>query len=318
MTSFRKCPSCRALLTEEQLASTGGTCPYCNEKVPVANKTSVAADDEFEDPYAPPIAETGHRLESLSVPPQLGGKIALAGVILVEQLPLFAALVLTVWIPGNLLLEMVEAAGPAGPNPPAALTAMTLRSLVEIFFSPIYAAGIVTALAARMAGERTSYGDAMRAGLHHWGRLFGAQLVARILITLGLLCFIVPGVFLGIRYMFVNEVVVLEGAGVVDSRWRSTMLTRGREWALFQAGAFSIGIVILTGLTIGATLQVTGIQELPAAAVAGQCLVYVVSAYSFCLVFLFYWEARQVESRRQEVLPAEEPQETMDNWPSAQ
>ena len=34
MRSYRECPSCRALLTEEQLATSGGTCPYCDHKLP--------------------------------------------------------------------------------------------------------------------------------------------------------------------------------------------------------------------------------------------------------------------------------------------
>ena len=48
------------------------------------------------------------------------------------------------------------------PNPADSLTALQLGNLVEIVFGPIYCGGVITALAARMAGEKTSYVEAMR------------------------------------------------------------------------------------------------------------------------------------------------------------
>ena len=101
MRSFRECPSCRALLTEEQLATSGGTCPYCDHRLPTNGGSSGGADRGPDNPYAPPLAVTGDQVESLTVPRGLGGKIAMAAVLLAEQLPLFAALVLTIWVPGR-------------------------------------------------------------------------------------------------------------------------------------------------------------------------------------------------------------------------
>ena len=78
--------------------------------------------------------------------------------LLFGQLPLFAALVLTIWVPGQLLIDMAVA---GNPNHADSLTALQLGNLVEIVFGPIYSAGVITALVARMAGEKTSYVEAM-------------------------------------------------------------------------------------------------------------------------------------------------------------
>ena len=75
------------------------------------------------------------------------------------------------------------------PNQADPWTILELGQLVEFVFGPIYAAGIITALAARMSGEDTSYLEAMCAGVHHWGRLFGARLVAGLFVFLGFLAF---------------------------------------------------------------------------------------------------------------------------------
>ena len=133
-----------------------------------------------------------------------------------------------------------------------------LGGLFGSFFTPIYTAGIITALAARMQGEKVSYADAMRAGLHHWWRLLRGPAGRDSPHLLGFLCFIIPGGILTIRYMLIDNVVVLEGAGVADSRWRSTMLTRGRGWALCLASSFAFSVLILLNVAVVAALQVTG------------------------------------------------------------
>ena len=210
MSSYTECPSCRALLTSGQLSAGAGVCPYCGGKLPFDSDAPYGSDTEVDDFYAPPSSLPRHDLGRLSIPASFGGKMVMAFRLLFGQLPLFAALVLTIWLPGHLLIDMVLAANPNQADP---LTAMQLAGLVEAVFGPVYAAGIITALAARMSGEKISYLDAMRAGLHHWGRLFAARFVAGLFVMLGLFAFVIPGLVLAARYMLIDEVVVLEGAG---------------------------------------------------------------------------------------------------------
>ena len=159
------------------------------------------------------------------VPRDFRGKVVMAFRLLFQQLPLITALVLTIWIPGQLLIEAAQA---GNPNPADVLSVVQLSMLVEIVFGPICTGGVITALAAQMSGEKTPYPEAIRAGLHHWGRLFGARIVAQGLVMLGLLAFIIPGIILAVRFSLIDEVVVLEGAGVTAARNRSVQLTRGK------------------------------------------------------------------------------------------
>ncbi len=292
MSSYRECPSCRALLTSGQVAAGAGVCPYCGAKLAADRDSPSGPDLDFENPYAPPRSSSDDGPRRLVIPASFGGKMVMAFRLLFGQLPLFAALVLTIWIPGHLLIDMAVAGNPNQADP---LVLLQLGQLVEFVFGPIYAAGIITALGARMAGEKTSYLEAIRAGLHHWGRLIGARLVAGLFVLLGFLAFFSPGLILATRFMLIDEVVVLEGAGVRESRQRSTQLTWGKALQIFRAWVVSIALIMTFSLTLSKLLDLAGFQNQTLAADACDCLISVFAVFFNCLLFLYYWEARQQE-----------------------
>ena len=105
--------------------------------------------------------------------------------LLLGQLPLFAALVLTIWVPGHLLIDMALA---SNPNQADSQTMLELGLLVEIVFGPIYGAGIIHALAARMAREKTSYPEAHTRGPAPLGPPVRGSVRRRLLRDARLLC----------------------------------------------------------------------------------------------------------------------------------
>jgi hypothetical protein len=301
MRSFRECPTCRALLTDDQLSVSDGRCPYCGCAIAAdggpESKDRPHPDFDFdfggdaENPYAPPKSGRNPVLPP-GVPRDLRGKVVMAFRLLFQQLPLITALVLTIWIPGQLL---IEAAQVGNANPADVLSVIQLSMLVEIVFGPICTGGVITALAAHMSGEKTPYPEALRAGLHHWGRLFGARIVAQGLVMLGLLAFIIPGIILAVRFSLIDEVVVLEGAGVTVARNRSGQLTRGKESSLFLACAFAISLNLLFSITLATSLKNAGLLADPFVAFACDTVIRVFTIFFTCLLFLYYWEAREAE-----------------------
>src|SRR3954470_14505353 len=119
MRSLRECPSCRALLTPEQRSAAGRACPYCGRP------TDDLLDDD--DPFAPTDAAVVEDAATpLDAPPDFWGKLRMAARLFLGQLPLYAALVLTVWLPGNAIVELVDVTN-ANPNPENALAIVFLR-----------------------------------------------------------------------------------------------------------------------------------------------------------------------------------------------
>ncbi|MGB0067198.1 MAG: hypothetical protein WBQ11_04050 [Isosphaeraceae bacterium] len=303
MSSYRECPSCRALLTGGQLSAGAGVCPYCGGKLTLDRDLPHGSDLDLENPYAPPRSSLDDGRSRLPIPASFGGKMVMAFRLLFGQLPLFAALVLTIWVPGHLLIDMAVA---GNPNQADTLVVLQLGQLIELVFGPIYAAGIITALAARMSGEKTSYLEAMRAGLHHWGRLFGARLVAGLFVLLGLIALIIPGLILFARFMLIDEVVVLEGAGAWKSRQRSTQLTLGKALQIFRAWVVSIALMMTFSLSLAKLVDLAGLQNHSLVADACDCLSSVFAVFFNCLLFLYYWEARQQEANAESEIRKEE------------
>jgi hypothetical protein len=298
MQRYRECPSCRALLSQDQLTTTEGICSYCDARV--------GEPGEYANPAAAPDDLRRRRpLAPLAVPDTLGGKLATALFLLLEQFPVIAGLVLLIKLPSNFgILWVVQ----ENPNPVGPREILMLRSLVELFFGPIYLAGVVTLLANRMSGRPTTVVEAARSGLHNWPRLFAARVACGFFIllftlpgivlafgagfvVLGVLLCIVPGIILAVRYSFIDEAVVLEGVSVADSRARSTALTAGRGLRIFSAGLISVvSIAILVGSVEEMTAQ-AGLLDDPLSNAAFVSFADVFGVFVTIVLFLHYWEA---------------------------
>lgn len=90
------------------------------------------------------------------------------------------------------------------------------------------------------------------------GPLVGAGLLAGIGIAIGLVCLIVPGLFLLTIWAVIAPVIVIERRRALEAFGRSRELVRGYGWTVF-------GIVLVTGLLslVAATLLQQAFASLP-------------------------------------------------------
>lgn len=139
---------------------------------------------------------------------------------------------------------------------PGALALTTAVSFLVI--APLITATAIHALRAIAASERPSAGASLQAGLDVFAPLFLALVLAAAGIALGVVAFILPGIYLAVRWFFVPQTVVLEGARGPAALSASTAVTRDAWWRTF-------GIVIVANLA--ATAPVLLIAT-PAAALA--------------------------------------------------
>jgi len=73
----------------------------------------------------------------------------------------------------------------------------------------------------------------------------------------GLILFIIPGIYLGIRFQFFNCFIVDQKTGVIESLRRSWQITQGNTWNLFLFGLLLAGINILGLLCLIVGLFIT-------------------------------------------------------------
>jgi hypothetical protein len=214
--------------------------------------------------------------------------------LLTSNLMLFGLIVLTVWLPGNLLINYVAYHVPLSESQ-AILGPMRMNMWIEGIFGPIYLGAMIYVLSRIKQGQAVTYSEAIGVGFRNWGRLFAARLVAGLIIMLGFLAFVIPGIYLSIRYALLDSAVVLEGAGVGESRARSAKLTEGRKLEIFGAAlAINVGITVLSVIIYLPVNFLDRLNTMPVGIVL-DCIVDIAYLVMTIAMFLYYWEARQQE-----------------------
>ena len=109
--------------------------------------------------------------------------------------------------------------------------------------TPIITAICIYALHSIAEGERPSAGQVFVAGFEAFTPLFGAVVLAAIGIALGFVALFLPGVYLAIRWYFVPQTVVIEGARGPAALTRSSQIVQGFWWR-------TLGLVVLANVAV--------------------------------------------------------------------
>lgn len=158
---------------------------------------------------------------------------------------LFITLSAAVVIPAHLIvegfgLEMLTSSYDSSPS----IAEAAVPTIVEfLVVTPIIAAICIHALHQIAAGERPRAGEVFVAGFEAFTPLFAAVALAAAGIALGFVALIVPGVYLAVRWFFVPQTVVIEGARGTAALSRSGQLVQGYWWRTF-------GLVLLANVAI--------------------------------------------------------------------
>ena len=110
-----------------------------------------------------------------------------------------------------------------------------------LVMTPIITAICIYALHSIAEGQRPSPTQVLVSGFEAFTPLFGAVVLAALGIALGFLVLIVPGVYLAVRWYFVPQAVVIDGARGPAALTRSSQIVQGFWWRTF-------GLVLLANL----------------------------------------------------------------------
>jgi hypothetical protein len=169
-----------------------------------------------------------------------------------------------------------------------------------LVIAPLITATAIHALRAVGAGERPRAGPSLQAGLDVFAPLFLALVLAAAGIALGVVAFILPGIYLAVRWFFVPQTVVLEGARGPEALSASTAVTRDAWWR-----TFAIVIVANLAVTVPALLITTPASalaeevDLQAVALAGSILTETLTApYVALVATLLYFDLKARKALR--------------------
>jgi len=206
---------------------------------------------------------------------------------------LFISLSAVVVVPAELIvegvgMEMLTSDYDSSP----ALADVVIPTIVEfLVVTPIIAAICIYALHHIAAGERPSAGQVLVAGFEAFTPLFAAVALAAAGIALGFLALIVPGVYLAVRWYFVPQAVVIEGARGPQALARSGLAVTGFWWRVFglvllaNVAVAIPGFILLTPFTAIAESTDRAVWSLVGSAVTTSVTTPFVALYSTLLYY---------------------------------
>jgi hypothetical protein len=109
--------------------------------------------------------------------------------------------------------------------------------------TPLITAICIHALRSVAVGEQVGARHALVSGFEAFTPLFFAVLLAALGIAIGFLALIIPGVYLAVRWFFVPQTVVIDGAQGPAALTRSGEVVQGFWWRTF-------GLVIVVNLAV--------------------------------------------------------------------
>ncbi|HEX5929419.1 MAG TPA: hypothetical protein VFY48_08500 [Solirubrobacterales bacterium] len=124
------------------------------------------------------------------------------------------------------------------------LLMLAIAFAVSITAGTLYQGMVVELVSDVQDGRRDSTaGDLLNSAVPFIGPLIGVGLFAGICIGVGLLLFLIPGLFLLTIWAVIAPVIVVERARVFESLGRSRDLVRGHAWQVF-------GVILVTFLIV--------------------------------------------------------------------
>ena len=122
--------------------------------------------------------------------------------------------------------------------------------LANTFFTLVFALGYLKNLFQALDGEEPQFSAYGQMSRKVFALLF-AYILYTVVVALGLVLLIVPGVYVGLRWVFAPQIIVEENAGALSSLRRSWEITRGTTGQVFKLVLAGCGIMLLGHLAFG-------------------------------------------------------------------
>jgi hypothetical protein len=170
--------------------------------------------------------------------------------LLFARLPTFYAISLIVYIPTLVVQLLHPALGlgdfalASGQGVGAQMLGPLLVSIVNLIMTMVGTGAVLHVISQEFIGQRAGLGEAFRVGLARFGALLGTSLLTGLIIGLGLVMCLVPGIIFAIWYAFIAQVVVMEGLAGPAAMNRSKALGEGYRGRIF-------GVFVLLNLIVG-------------------------------------------------------------------
>lgn len=222
-------------------------------------------------------------------PMSLGELLNEGARVYLDNAGLFIGIALVLQIPEAILAMIISGLSSSG-HGVAALILSVVHWVVGLIFSAAITGALARAISARYLGRPMTLSGAYDLGEGTLTRLVLGSLAYGVLVGIGFILFIIPGIYLAVRFAFVPQVIVLEGASIGQAFDRSTELVRGSWWRVFGILLTVILIAglaegLISGIISGALLGGNAVVNSGISALVG---VFFLPFTAACTVLLYY------------------------------
>jgi hypothetical protein len=218
--------------------------------------------------------------------PRTIGQILGTGLRLYLRLPLlFLSLAAIVVVPYEVVVVLLEHGKGGLPVGTELLLVLVELALID----PCIAAVQVQVVLDLGEGRRPQITDVIRRGLAVLPVVAAAEIIAGIGIAIGVLCFVIPGVLLALRWAVVAQAAAVERTDWPGALRRSAQLARRNYWRI-------LGLVFIVGILNEIPADVTGPGKHLGVAIIGIVLAILVHSFGTLVTNLLYFDLRAREA----------------------
>jgi hypothetical protein len=128
--------------------------------------------------------------------------------------------------------------------------AFSMSYWIEVLVGILPTAGTIAIGDAAMRGERPNIWLGLRAGLEAWPRMILTRIIVSFFTLIGMIAFVIPGVYFAVRSVLAESVTVIEHANGMDSVRRSFELTLGQFWRYLVLSAATVVLLFVLGMLV--------------------------------------------------------------------
>ncbi len=211
----------------------------------------------------------------------------------------FIMIALAVYIPYGIIAglfqqSVVEGASAVGPQDPSlAIGGAVLMFIMAFVAMPLCQGAMLHQISAAYLGNPIGAAESYRRALPRLVRLLLANILVGIIVMIGFLLLIVPGIIFSLWFMLVTAVVMMESHGVTSSLGRSKELMSGNLGKGLMIGVVIFILNLLIGIIAGSVMAfVIPAESLLLQNIANTALQAVVIPIQVGAIVLFYYDLR--------------------------
>lgn len=215
--------------------------------------------------------------------------------LLAPCLPAAIGLYVLVWIPGNLLINYLDAFVLSEGQE---LRTLQVSNAVQSLWGNLATGGILFQLCQALRGRPVAFGDMVKAAFTHWGRLWVAGFISGIMTVIGLVLLIFPAFIVIVRTNFANSAAVdapMSGSSAVQESWD---ITKGHFWRILGYSLLMGSICVSPMIMFGALSPLLPLLENWAVNAVVSTALELPLIYLLAFTLVFYRELKALSQAR--------------------